>query len=81
MQCEAKHKVVARSFVTSQLEEPQGYRESVIPPAYWVPFTSPLTTHRDYGGGILTRLQTGRATLFLGDKIGEHGPPGWGSLR
>jgi hypothetical protein len=26
---------------------------------YWVPFPSPLTTRRDYGGSILTRLQTG----------------------
>jgi hypothetical protein len=28
-------------------------------PGHWVPFMSPLTTRRDYGGGILTRLHTG----------------------
>jgi hypothetical protein len=28
-------------------------------PGHWVPFPSPLTTHRDYGGGILSRLHTG----------------------
>jgi hypothetical protein len=28
-------------------------------PGHWVPFLSPLTTRRDYGGGILTRLHTG----------------------
>jgi hypothetical protein len=28
-------------------------------PGHYVPFTSPLTTRRDYGGGILTRLHTG----------------------
>jgi hypothetical protein len=27
---------------------------------YWVPFPSPLTTRRDYGGSILTHLHTGR---------------------
>jgi hypothetical protein len=26
---------------------------------YWVPFPSPLTTRRDYGGSILTRIHTG----------------------
>jgi hypothetical protein len=26
---------------------------------HWVPFLSPLTTRRDYGGSILTRLHTG----------------------
>jgi hypothetical protein len=26
---------------------------------YWVPFPSPLTIRRDYGGSILTRLHTG----------------------
>jgi hypothetical protein len=26
---------------------------------YWVPFSSPLTTRRDYGGSILARLHTG----------------------
>jgi hypothetical protein len=30
-----------------------------------VPFTSPLTTRRDYGGGILTRLHTGKSEIFL----------------
>jgi hypothetical protein len=29
---------------------------------YWVPFPSPLTTRRDYGGNILTRLRTGHTT-------------------
>jgi hypothetical protein len=29
---------------------------------YWVPFPSPLTTRRDYGGSILTRLHTGKFT-------------------
>jgi hypothetical protein len=28
-------------------------------PRHWVPLPSPLTTRRDYGGGILTRLHTG----------------------
>jgi hypothetical protein len=28
-------------------------------PRHWVPFMSPLTTRRDCGGGILTRLHTG----------------------
>jgi hypothetical protein len=28
-------------------------------PGHWVPFPSPLTTRRDYGGSILTRLHTG----------------------
>jgi hypothetical protein len=28
----------------------------------WVPFLSPLTTRRDYGGSILTRLHTGYIT-------------------
>jgi hypothetical protein len=28
-------------------------------PGHWVPFLSPLTTRRDDGGGILTRLHTG----------------------
>jgi hypothetical protein len=28
-------------------------------PGHWVPFLSPLTTRRDYGGGILTRLHMG----------------------
>jgi hypothetical protein len=28
-------------------------------PGHWVPFLSPLTTGRNYGGGILTRLHTG----------------------
>jgi hypothetical protein len=28
----------------------------------WVPFLTPLTTRRDYGGGILTRLHTGQPT-------------------
>jgi hypothetical protein len=27
---------------------------------YWVPFPSPLTTRRDYGGSILARLHTGK---------------------
>jgi hypothetical protein len=29
---------------------------------YWVAFPSPLTTRRDYGGSVLTRLHTGRHT-------------------
>jgi hypothetical protein len=29
-------------------------------PGHWVPFSSPLTTRRDYGGSILTRFHTGR---------------------
>jgi hypothetical protein len=32
---------------------------------HWVPFTSPLTTRRDHGGSILTRLHTG--TLWRED--------------
>jgi hypothetical protein len=32
-------------------------------PGHWVPFLSPLTTRRDYGGGILTRLHTGLERL------------------
>jgi hypothetical protein len=30
-------------------------------PGHWVPFLSPLTTRRDYGGSILPRLHTGQA--------------------
>jgi hypothetical protein len=30
-----------------------------------VPFLSPLTTRRDYGGGILTRLHTGRRWVIM----------------
>jgi hypothetical protein len=30
-----------------------------------VPSSSPLTTRRDYGGGILTRLHTGKSEIFL----------------
>jgi hypothetical protein len=37
----------------------------VIPPGHWVPFMSPLTTRMDYGGGILTRLHTGKSEIFL----------------
>jgi hypothetical protein len=32
--------------------------DPVIPPGTGFPFLSPLTTRRDYGGGILTRLHT-----------------------
>jgi hypothetical protein len=34
---------------------------------YWVPFPSPLTTRRDYGGSILTRLHAGvwNVKLFI----------------
>jgi hypothetical protein len=28
-------------------------------PGHWIPFLSPHTTRRDYGGGILTHLHTG----------------------
>jgi hypothetical protein len=31
----------------------------IYTPGNWVPFPSTLTTRRDYGGGILTRLHTG----------------------
>jgi hypothetical protein len=34
-------------------------RVAQLYPRHWVPFMSPLTTLRDYGGGILTRLHTG----------------------
>jgi hypothetical protein len=34
-------------------------------PGHWVPFPSPLTTRRDYGGGILTRLHTGFAAACI----------------
>jgi hypothetical protein len=32
-----------------------------------VPFLSPLTTRRDYGGSILTRLHTGLTDFFLSE--------------
>jgi hypothetical protein len=32
-------------------------RVAQLYPRHWVPFLSPLTTRRDYGRGILTRLQ------------------------
>jgi hypothetical protein len=31
---------------------------------YWVPFPSPLTTRRDYGGSTLTRLYTGNILIL-----------------
>jgi hypothetical protein len=34
-------------------------RVAKLYPGHWAPFLSPLTTRRDYGGGILTRLHTG----------------------
>jgi hypothetical protein len=34
-------------------------------PGHWVPFMSPLTARRDCGGGILTRLHTGKSEIFL----------------
>jgi hypothetical protein len=45
---------------------PQEQGVPVIPPGHWVPFLSPLTTRRDYDGGILTSLHTGqrRSTFF-----------------
>jgi hypothetical protein len=47
---------------------PQGTGWPSYTPGHWVPFLSPLTTRRDYGGGILTRLHTGDhefSTLFI----------------
>jgi hypothetical protein len=32
---------------------------------YWIPFPSPLTTSRDYGGSILTHLHTGLSWVML----------------
>jgi hypothetical protein len=39
-----------------------------------VPSSSPLTTHRDYGGGVLTRLHTGLVVLtyWFGSLCGEQ---------
>jgi hypothetical protein len=62
-----------RKFISSPLQ---------IQPGHWgpitihyrliwdcVPFTSPLTTRRDYGGGILTRLHTGLTSLQVKDQV------------
>jgi hypothetical protein len=38
---------------------PQGQVRPSYTPGNWVSFLSPLTTRRDCGGGILTRLHTG----------------------
>jgi hypothetical protein len=38
---------------------PRGTGWPSYTPGHWVPFLSPLTTRRDYGGSILTRLHTG----------------------
>jgi hypothetical protein len=38
---------------------PPGTRWTSYTPGHWVPLLSPLTTRRDYGLGILTRLHTG----------------------
>jgi hypothetical protein len=43
----------------SRIYIPQEQGVPVIPPGTGFPFLSPLTTRRDYGGGILTRLHTG----------------------
>jgi hypothetical protein len=37
---------------------PPGTRWPSYTPGHWVPFLSPLTTRRDYGGGILTHLHS-----------------------
>jgi hypothetical protein len=44
---------------------PPGTRWPSYNPEHWVPFLSPLTTRRDCGGGILTRLHTGKSEIFL----------------
>jgi hypothetical protein len=44
---------------------PQGTGWPSYTPGHWVPFLSPLTTRRDYGGGILTSLHTGKREIFL----------------
>jgi hypothetical protein len=44
----------------SRIYIPQEQGGSVIPPGTGFPFCRLLTTCRDYGGGILTRLHTGK---------------------
>jgi hypothetical protein len=44
---------------------PPGTEWPSYTPGHWVTFLSPLTTRRDYGGGILTRLHTGTQLIFL----------------
>jgi hypothetical protein len=39
---------------------------------YWDPFPSPLTTRRDYGGSILTRLHTGKCSWSNGSTLYRH---------
>jgi hypothetical protein len=36
---------------------------------YWVPFPSPLTTCRDYGGSILTRLRMGQEIQWVDPSV------------
>jgi hypothetical protein len=40
-------------------------RVAQLYPGHWVPFLSPLTTRRDYGGCILTSLHTGHWKFLL----------------
>jgi hypothetical protein len=61
----------SRPYLTVSFETPPTWRASFpylyppgtgwpsYTPGHWVPFMSPLTTRRDYGGNILTRLHTG----------------------
>jgi hypothetical protein len=44
---------------------------------YWVPFPSPLTTRRDYGGSILTLLHTGWPPL---SELESESLYGWQSV-
>jgi hypothetical protein len=56
-----------RKHVTSPLKSQPGHCGPITInyPLIWdcVPSSSPLTTRRDYGGGILTRLHTGYESL------------------
>jgi hypothetical protein len=44
---------------------------TVSPETNSVPFPSPLTTRRDYGGSILTRLHTGGHVLWVTFSVGD----------